>query len=96
MPIGPVFKRVLQCFDSKAEFARQVQVDDRQVVNYWCQIGYIPARHAVRVSIATGGKVPVLEILNEAERLETRRMVERQLRSKRRAGAAPGGEEQAG
>jgi hypothetical protein len=83
--IRPVFRRVLECFESKAEFARQMGVEDRQAVQYWESIGYIPGRYARKVSLSTGGKVTVLELLNEADKEEDRRAAERLVRKAARA-----------
>lgn len=66
-PVKPVFRRALDCFETRSEFALQVG-QTRQVVNYWVRIGYVPTEHALEVSRATGSKVSVLELLNEANR----------------------------
>lgn len=79
--LKPVFQRALDCFDTRAEFGRQIG-ETRQVVNYWCQIGYVPPAHALKVSNATAGKVAVMELLNEANREVTRLRV---LRDQRKA-----------
>lgn len=79
--LKPVFARALDCFDTRVEFGRQVG-ETKQVINYWCQIGYVPPAHALKVSNATAGKVAVMELLNEANREITRLRV---LRDQRKA-----------
>lgn len=75
---GPVFARVLRCFESDAEFARQVGLADRRNVREWKhQLGYIPLRWALVAANATCGKVSPVEIVNETARLMERRAVER-------------------
>src|SRR5918996_1289095 len=39
---------------------------DRAVVNNWVKSGYVPARWAMEVEHVTGGQIPAVEILNEA------------------------------
>lgn len=76
---GPVFKRVLACFDSEAEFARQVGLKDRRNVREWkVQFGYIPLRWAVTAAMATGGKVTAVEIVNETAKIMERRRIQRE------------------
>lgn len=68
----PMFQRVLDCFDSQAEFARQVG-QSRAVVGYWVKCGVIPPMHALESSLATGGKVSVQELIQEAHREKLRK-----------------------
>lgn len=81
--IGLAFRRVLACFDgNKAECARRIGVESRQVVDYWLKLGYIPARHALKASLATGNEVSVVELLHEAERFELKRAALQELKAK--------------
>lgn len=72
-PVGPAFQRVLKCFETKAEFARQMGAH-RSLVDYWCRCGFIPYPWVQRASIAcirNGGRVTVNELLGEADRYQT-------------------------
>lgn len=69
--MGPVFQRVLKCFDTKAQLGEMVGMD-RYLVQYWTRLGFIPHAYARRVSIACirmGGRVTEGEILAEADRM---------------------------
>src|SRR6185295_1450923 len=57
--------RLVALFGTQAEVARQFRLD-RAVVNNWVKSGYVPARWAMEVERATGGKIPAVEVLNEA------------------------------
>ena len=57
--------RLVTLFGTQAEVARQFRLD-RAVVNNWVKSGYVPARWAMEVERATGGGIPAVEILNEA------------------------------
>jgi len=57
--------RLVALFGSQAEVARQLRFD-RAVVNNWVKSGYVPARWAMEVERATGGRIPAVEVLNEA------------------------------
>ncbi|OYW34813.1 MAG: hypothetical protein B7Z45_07260, partial [Azorhizobium sp. 12-66-6] len=52
-------------FGTQADVARRLKLD-RAVVSNWVKSGYVPARWAMEIEAATGGAVPALEILNEA------------------------------
>lgn len=76
--MGPIFRKVLRCFDTNAEFARQIGVKDRRNVREWKhRLGYIPLKYAVLASVATEGKVTAAEIITETARMMERRAVER-------------------
>ena len=78
-PVGPVFRRVLACFESQAEFARQLGLADRRLVREWqAQMGYIPLRWAVQAAALTAGKVSPIEVINETNRMMDRRRIERE------------------
>jgi alanine-glyoxylate transaminase / serine-glyoxylate transaminase / serine-pyruvate transaminase len=57
--------RLVEHFGSQAEVARQFRLD-RAVVNNWVKSGYVPARWAMEVENATGGRITAAEVLNEA------------------------------
>src|SRR5215471_650354 len=57
--------RLVALFGTQAEVARQFRLD-RAVVNNWVKSGYVPARWAMEVERATGGKIPAVQVLNEA------------------------------
>lgn len=76
--IGGAFERVLKCFDTKAEFGRVIGLKDRQLVQRWVEIGHIPLKWAVAASLATGGKVTPLEIINESNRALQQRSAKRE------------------
>src|SRR5215470_1845065 len=57
--------RLVAVFGTQAEVARQFRLD-RAVVNNWVKSGYVPARWAMEVERATGGRIPAIEVLNEA------------------------------
>src|SRR5262245_40843963 len=57
--------RLVALFGTQAEVARQFRLD-RAVVNNWVKSGYVPARWAMEVERATGGQIPAIEVLNEA------------------------------
>src|SRR3972149_1925818 len=59
--------RVVEIFGSQAEVARAFRLD-RAVVNNWVKSGYVPARWAMEVERATGGRGGAVEGLNEADR----------------------------
>lgn len=75
--VQPVFQRVLDCFETKVQFAESVG-QMRQVVNYWVRIGFIPPEHALEASRATGNRVGAIEILNEANRQMLKRKAVRE------------------
>jgi alanine-glyoxylate transaminase/serine-glyoxylate transaminase/serine-pyruvate transaminase len=58
-------ERLVAIFGSQAEVARAFRLD-RAVVNNWVKSGYVPARWAMEVERATGGRVAAVEVLNEA------------------------------
>src|SRR3990167_2514441 len=57
--------RLVEIFGSQAEVARAFRLD-RAVVNNWVKSGYVPARWAMEVERATGGRIAAVEVLNEA------------------------------
>ncbi len=57
--------RLVEIFGSQAEVARTFRLD-RAVVNNWVKSGYVPARWAMEVERATGGRIAAVEVLNEA------------------------------
>jgi alanine-glyoxylate transaminase / serine-glyoxylate transaminase / serine-pyruvate transaminase len=58
-------ERLVTLFGTQAEVARRFRLD-RAVVNNWVKSGYVPARWAMEVERATGGQIPAVEVLNEA------------------------------
>jgi len=58
-------ERLVDIFGSQAEVARSFSLD-RAVVNNWVKSGYVPARWAMEVERATGGRIAAVEVLNEA------------------------------
>lgn len=68
----PMFQRVLDCFDSHSEFARQMGVS-RGLVYQWVRAGTIPAFHALEASLVAGGVVSAQELITEAHREKMRR-----------------------
>jgi len=58
-------ERLVVIFGSQAEVARRFRLD-RAVVNNWVKSGYVPARWAMEVEHVTGGQIPAVEILSEA------------------------------
>ncbi|MBI2320193.1 MAG: aminotransferase class V-fold PLP-dependent enzyme [Betaproteobacteria bacterium] len=57
--------RLVEIFGSQAEVARAFRLD-RAVVNNWVKSGYVPARWAMEVERATGGRIAAVEVLDEA------------------------------
>lgn len=90
MKVGPVFLRVLKCFESKAELGRQVGVE-RRIIHYWnFQLGYIPPQYALPVSLACQGRVSVMEILSEAQKGVAAHKAKLRLRNEAKAAASAG------
>ena len=58
-------ERLVSIFGSQADVARAFRLD-RAVVNNWVKSGYVPARWAMEVERATGGRIAAVEVLNEA------------------------------
>ncbi len=58
-------ERLVEIFGSQADVARAFQLD-RAVVNNWVKTGYVPARWAMEVEQLTGGRVPAIDVLNDA------------------------------
>jgi DNA-binding transcriptional regulator YdaS (Cro superfamily) len=81
---SPTFARVLSNFETVTDLANALGVKP-QNIDYWLKIGYVPARWCLRVATITGGRVTVLELVQEAEREETRRTAERMARKAQRA-----------
>ena len=68
--------RLVAMFGSQAEVARRFRLD-RAVVNNWVKSGYVPARWAMEVELATQGQVTAVEVLNEATARKPLRMKSR-------------------
>ncbi len=58
-------ERLVEIFGSQADVARAFQLD-RAVVNNWVKTGYVPARWAMEVEQLTGGRIPAVDVLNDA------------------------------
>ena len=58
-------ERLVEIFGSQADVARAFQLD-RAVVNNWVKTGYVPARWAMEVEQFTGGRIPAVDVLNDA------------------------------
>ena len=58
-------QRLVEIFGSQADVARAFQLD-RAVVNHWVKLGYVPARWATEVERVTQGRIPAVDILDEA------------------------------
>src|SRR6201991_3781663 len=69
-------ERLVSLFGSQAEVARRFRVD-RAVVNNWVKSGYVPARWAMEVEHVTGGDIPAVDTLNEANAMKPVRVKSR-------------------
>ncbi len=81
-------ERLVEIFGSQADVARAFQLD-RAVVNNWVKTGYVPARWAMEVEQLTGGRIPAVDVLNDAA---ARKPVRVKSRPDDFAGAALGSE----
>jgi len=58
-------ERLVNLFGTQAEVARRLQLD-RAVVSNWVKSGYVPSRWAMEIEHVTDGRIPAIEVLNEA------------------------------